>query len=384
MNFRFCTNLAKKPVALQTTLASMRILILHNLLWSQYKSVVFEKIAQTCSPDDEVLVVQTAITEKGREDLVDFDVSTFPYQYPFQLLNTIPLQQVSPVKTAISWLKIVFQFKPHVINLTGYNELGTLPVILFSKFLGIKTIITIESVAHLGGRLSALKGIYKKLVYFLIDGVYSYGLNTNRFLFEQGVPKSKILAFLNAFDQANFKLSGHPKKEEKPYLLYVGRLSPEKNIDALVELMNEINQELIIIGDGPERKRLEKISGKNIQFLGAIAWSKLPDYYAGAACLLLPSTYEPWGMVANEAQAMGKPIICTAACGCANDLVISGFNGLVVSDFRADKKQIIDFIHQLPENKLAYEQFAHRNNQVFAVDRLSLEMLAGMRKLVNH
>jgi glycosyltransferase involved in cell wall biosynthesis len=89
-------------------------------------------------------------------------------------------------------------------------------------------------------------------------------------------------------------------------------------------------------------------------------------------------------MVANEAQAMGKPIICTAACGCANDLVISGFNGLVVSDFRADKKQIIDFIHQLPENKLAYEQFAHRNNQVFAVDRLSREMLAGMQKLVNH
>ena len=362
----------------------MRILILHNLLWSQYKSVVFEKIAQTCSPDDEVLVVQTAITEKGREDLVDFDVSTFPYQYPFQLLNTIPLQQVSPIKTAISWLKIVFQFKPHVINLTGYNELGTLPVIIIAKFLGIKTIITIESVAHLGGRLSALKGIYKKLVYFLIDGVYSYGLNTNRFLFEQGVPKSKILAFLNAFDQANFKLSGLPKKEEKPYLLYVGRLSPEKNIDALVELMNEIDQELIIIGDGPERKRLEKISGKNIQFLGAIAWSKLPNYYAEAACLLLPSTYEPWGMVANEAQALGKPIICTAACGCANDLVISGFNGLVVSDFRADKKQIIDFIHQLPENKLAYEQFAHRNNQVFAVDRLSLEMLAGMRKLVNH
>ncbi len=362
----------------------MRILILHNLLWSQYKSVIFEKIAQTCAPEDEVLVVQTAITEKGREDLVDFSVSDFPYQYPFQLLNTIPLGQVSQLKTALSWLKIIVKFKPDVINLTGYNELGTLPVLFLAKLMGIKTIITIESVAHLGGRFSQLKGLYKKLVYGLIDGIYSYGLNTNRFLFEQGVPKAKILSFLNAFDQRNFKISEQATKKEKPYLLYVGRLSPEKNLDALVDLMEDIDLNLIIIGEGPERKRLEKISGKNIQFLGAVAWSKLPNYYAGSCCLLLPSTYEPWGMVANEAQALGKPIICTDACGCANDLVINNYSGLVVSDFRTEKKQIIDFIHQISEKALAYEQFASRNNQVFSVERLSMEMMTGMRQLLNH
>ena len=86
---------------MQTTLANMRILILHNLLWSQYKSVIFEKIAQTCASDDEVLVAQTAITEKGREDLVDFDVSTYAYQFPIHLLNRIPLEQVSPWKTML-------------------------------------------------------------------------------------------------------------------------------------------------------------------------------------------------------------------------------------------------------------------------------------------
>ena len=100
----------------------MRILILHNLLWSQYKSVVFEKIAQTCSPDDEVLVVQTAITEKGREDLVDFDVTSYAYQFPVKLLNRIPLQEVSPWKTMWDWIHNIREFKPDVINLTGYSE----------------------------------------------------------------------------------------------------------------------------------------------------------------------------------------------------------------------------------------------------------------------
>ncbi len=380
--FRYCKILAKKPVALQTTLANMRILILHNLLWSQYKSVIFEKIAQTCDSADELLVVQTTITEKSREDLVDFDLANFPYKYPFKLLNTIPLEQISFIKTAFDWIKIIWQFKPDVINLTGYNELGTLPVLILAKALGIKTIMTIESVAHQGGRFQLIKGVYKKLVYGLIDGVFSYGLNTNRFLFEQGVPKSKILSFLNSFDQRSFHISENTTVPQKPYLLYVGRLSPEKNIGALVDLMKGLDHQLVVIGDGPERSRLEKISGPNIQFLGSIAWAKLPNYFAGASCLLLPSSYEPWGMVANEAQAMGKPVICTSACGCANDLVINGFSGLVVEDFTLEKDRIIQFLQTLPTMQPIFEDFAERNNRVFSVDRLSQEMLTGMRKLL--
>jgi len=361
----------------------MRILILHNLLWSQYKSVIFEKIAQTCEPTDELLVVQTTITEKSREDLVDFDLVDFPYKYPFKLLNTIPLENVSPIKTAFDWIKIIRQYKPDVINLTGYFEIGTLPVLILAKVLGLKTIITIESVAHQGGRFQIIKHVYKKLVYGLVDGVFSYGLNTNRFLFEQGVPKSKILSFLNSFDQQSFQISEKTKVPEKPYLLYVGRLSPEKNIGALVDLMKGLDHQLVVIGDGPERSNLEKISGPNIQFLGSIAWANLPNYFAGASCLLLPSSYEPWGMVANEAQAMGKPVICTAACGCANDLVINGFSGLVVDDFTLEKERIIQFLHSLPTDKNRFEDFAERNSRVFSVDRLSKEMLVGMRKLLN-
>ena len=362
----------------------MRILILHNLLWSQYKSVIFEKIAQTCSPSDEVLVVQTAITEKGREDLVDFDVNNFPYKYPFKLLNQIPLQKVSKLQTVIRWINTILKFNPDVINLTGYNELGTIPVMLLAKLKGIKTIITIESVQHQGGRFQSIKLLYKKLVFQLSDGIFSYGLNTNRFLFEQGVPKQKILSYLNAFDQEKFQVSQAANTNVKPYLLYVGRISPEKNLESLVELMKVLDWNLKIVGEGPQREYLAQKSGPNVEFMGSVAWKKLPDIYQGAACLILPSTYEPWGMVANEAQALGKPVICTKACGCANDLVIDGKNGLVLEDIvKAENiERIQNFLKDLPKNQASIEAFSARNAQIFTVEQLASEMYQGFKRLI--
>ena len=65
----------------------MKILILHNQLWSQYKSIVFEKINNFCiNNGDELLVLQTSICENSRKDLIDFDVNSFNYRYKFILI----------------------------------------------------------------------------------------------------------------------------------------------------------------------------------------------------------------------------------------------------------------------------------------------------------
>jgi glycosyltransferase involved in cell wall biosynthesis len=394
MILEFCTNLAKKPVALQTTHANMRILILHNLLWSQYKSVVFEKIAQTCTPKDEVLVVQTAITEKGREDLVDFDVANYAYQFPVRLLNRIPLQQVSPWKTMWEWIRIILDFRPDVINLTGYSEVGTFPVLLLCKCLGIKTIMTVESIENLSARGNALanslKTIYKRFLIQLCDGFFSYGLNTNKFLFQSGVGKRQILSYLNAFDKVAFHAS-LPKQPDsphaKPYLLFVGRLSPEKNLPALFDLMKHLSIDLLVVGNGPQYDELtqkkQQESIENIHLLGTVAWANLANLYQHATALMLVSTAETWGMVANEAQELHKPVICTEACGCANDLVIDGKNGLVLSDITSPKNisKIQQFLDDFPKNQAAIEAFSERNSQIFSVEKLATEMLEGFHKI---
>ena len=125
----------------------MKILILHNQLWSQYKSIVFENINNLCRKNgDELLVLQTSISETSRKDLIDFDINNFNYRYNFILLNNKYLESTNSLYTTFKWLKYILIYKPDVINLTGYSELGTLFVLLITKILNIKTIITNESV----------------------------------------------------------------------------------------------------------------------------------------------------------------------------------------------------------------------------------------------
>jgi glycosyltransferase involved in cell wall biosynthesis len=63
----------------------------------------------------------------------------------------------------------------------------------------------------------------------------------------------------------------------------------------------------------------------------------LPGVLEGAGCLLLPSRFEPWGVVVHEAVAGGLAVICTSACGSASRLVNDGYNGRVIAPDQVDK-----------------------------------------------
>ena len=214
----------------------MKILILHNQLWSQYKSIVFENINYLCRKNgDELLVLQTSISENSRKDLIDFDINNFNYNYKFILLNSKYLESTNSISTTFKWLKYLFIYKPDVINLTGYSEPGTLLILLVSKLLNIKTIITNESVYHKQTEFFdlffSLKKTYKIILFYLTDYFFSYGISSNDFLYRHKVKKSKILSFLNSFDSERLKvLSEINYKNGDQYFLFVGRISFEKNI----------------------------------------------------------------------------------------------------------------------------------------------------------
>ncbi|MHA8071503.1 glycosyltransferase [Aquirufa ecclesiirivi] len=376
----------------------MRILIFHNLLWSQYKSVVFEKVAEICvEKNDELLVIETTITEAGREDLVDFDLSTYPYKFPVKLLSTKPLQHISPWKLGFEWIKVIFEFKPNVINFTGYAEPAALPVLLLCKLLGIKTVMTIESVKsqseNQNGLTHLLKSIVKSAIFKVTDGYFSYGLNSNQFLFRAGIEKKKIFTFLNSFDKVKFRQqitensSNLLDQIDEPYLLYVGRLSEEKNLFELIDLMKELPYTLKMAGNGPLladiNKKIQQEKITNIHVLGTVAWTELADLYRQATCLILVSTAETWGMVANEAQELGKPVICTEACGCANDLILDGYNGLVIKQLSdlEERNRIKQFLKELPEKSEYYADHSKRSSQIFGVEKLAYEMYQGFQLL---
>ncbi|MGF1570710.1 MAG: glycosyltransferase [Nodosilinea sp.] len=134
---------------------------------------------------------------------------------------------------------------------------------------------------------------------------------------------------------------------EDQVVLYVGRFDPRKGIETLIRAFGELDVlthphlRLVIAGgsdptqaDGAERRRLEAIVqeldlGDRVCFAGRVSDHDLPYYYAAADLCVVPSHYEPFGLVAIEAMACGTPVLASAVGG-LNFSVVSEETGLLV------------------------------------------------------
>ncbi|MGZ5435160.1 MAG: glycosyltransferase [Pyrinomonadaceae bacterium] len=106
----------------------------------------------------------------------------------------------------------------------------------------------------------------------------------------------------------------HMSNEIDDYYLVLSRLMPYKRIDLAIEACKRMNRRLIVIGDGPDRKRLEKLGDDRIEFLGRQP-DKIVNYYAARCRALLFPGEEDFGMAPLEANAAGRPVIAYRAGG---------------------------------------------------------------------
>lgn len=118
---------------------------------------------------------------------------------------------------------------------------------------------------------------------------------------------------------------GHP---DAPLLLYIGRLSAEKEIDRIKPVLEAIpNARLALVGDGPNREQLEThFAGTHTHFVGYLAGEELASAYASADVFVFPSRTETLGLVLLEAMAAGCPVVAANAGGIP-DIVTDGENG---------------------------------------------------------
>ena len=143
---------------------------------------------------------------------------------------------------------------------------------------------------------------------------------------------------------------------------------------------DNLNYKLVLVGDGPLKEKLQNDILQydlNIQITGSILWNELSDYYKKSLCLILPSINETWGMVANEAIQMGVSVICSSSCGCANDLVIDNYSGLVVDNFDFTKddltySKILNFLQNI---NVINKTFLNNNALVFDSEKLIIDSL---------
>lgn len=118
-------------------------------------------------------------------------------------------------------------------------------------------------------------------------------------------------------------------------MLYVGRLSKEKKIETLLKSAKQLNSRrddlrFVIAGGGPAdayyREMARKLRLHNIEFLGPVSRQALPRVYAASDVFCIPSTFETQGIVALEAMATGKPVVCADYLA-LKTLIVNGKNG---------------------------------------------------------
>jgi glycosyltransferase involved in cell wall biosynthesis len=111
------------------------------------------------------------------------------------------------------------------------------------------------------------------------------------------------------------------------YYLVLSRLVGYKRIDLAVQAFNQLQEKLVIIGDGPDRARLQALAGPTISFLGHQTDEETKNYLEGCRALIFPGL-EDFGIAPVEAQACGRPVIAFAGGG-ALETVLPGETGLL-------------------------------------------------------
>lgn len=111
-----------------------------------------------------------------------------------------------------------------------------------------------------------------------------------------------------------------PKKEHENYFLIVSTLTPYKRVDLAVELFNKLGKRLVIIGDGSDRARLQRMAAGNIDFLGFKEDSVVKEYLENCRAFIFPGE-EDFGIAPVEAMACGKPVLAFRRGGLTESMV---------------------------------------------------------------
>jgi glycosyltransferase involved in cell wall biosynthesis len=115
----------------------------------------------------------------------------------------------------------------------------------------------------------------------------------------------------------------YPASDSRDYYLIVTALVPYKQVDLALEAFNRMGKRLIIVGDGPEKKRLMERAQPNLEFLPWQAGAALRDLYCGCQALIFPGE-EDFGIVPLEAQSCGRPVVAYGRGGVLETVLPAG------------------------------------------------------------
>lgn len=248
-----------------------------------------------------------------------------------------------------------------------------------------------------GGFPGEERWLLRKLKTYLISSAslwLSSGSQCTRYLRHYGAQDDRIREYplaaaelsagaqaqqMTPADRAQFK-AVHQLGEVT--LLAVGQFIPRKGFDVLIRAFGTLQGEagipsvsLLLVGGGPEKSRyarmIREAGIRNVTLLDFMQQSELAPYWQAADLFVLPTRYDVWGLVLNEAASFGLPIVTTSRAGAAHDLVRHGENGFVVPP--DDEDALLQGCLQLVRDRGLRERFSRRSRELaalYSLDRM--------------
>lgn len=274
--------------------------------------------------------------------------------YSFQNIAPFEIESVEKIGEIIdrsvidksSMLKKIKEFNPDALIVSGWKDNLYIKICRYFKKKKIPIILTFDTQPNGGfnNRLFRGKFISKIIIFYLkiylrnlADKVWVPGNKQIEFAKKLGFKKKDCWAGLYASDLNKYRkiniLRNELGYENKDHsFLFVGRYVKDKGLDVLYDAYkyyksnNKKPWKLICAGGGdfPFKNNILGIENK-----GFIQPKDINNLFLKASALVLPSTFEPWGVIVHEATAAGLPIIVSDACGSSEHLVKNGINGYI-------------------------------------------------------
>lgn len=249
---------------------------------------------------------------------------------------------------------------------------------------------------------------YKKLVIMQVDGgiaqdrgfilnklmslimqrnhvFLSSGKETDKYLFYYGVKNDQIFhyhfsSYFKKDIENNIKLKEDKKKlkqDDKIIIFSVGQQIHRKGYDVLAKACIDLpsHVKVVIAGGVPDKETAEIIQQydiQNIEFIGFKSKTELYDYFAVSDIFVLPTRYDIWGLVINEAMSFALPIVSTNKCVAAMEFNSKERNGFIVETENPEQLHIA--LLKLVKDRNLREEYG--KNSLKLIENYSLEQMA--------
>jgi glycosyltransferase involved in cell wall biosynthesis len=352
-----------------------KVLIITNIP-SPYRVLQFNELAKGLGP--KLCVVYFQQTESNR------NWKTPNLEHKSVFLNR---SRTSGRKFHPGVFRYLVRENPQIVITTGFTATIFLTFI-YTKLTKKKFVIFTDSWLYPVSNLNFYHRLIRTFLIPRADASICVGKKGKEFLYTYGAKENSIFLSPLAIDNDHYSRFFKENKNKEFDFVFSGQFIHRKMPFFVLDILRKLktirnNINILILGSGHlKQEMIRQLKEINVSYSypGFIHQESLAQNYANARILLFPTKEDPWGIVANEACAVGTPVITCENAGVADDLVIHDFNGFVLP---LDVDVWVEHILRLLSDIALYDTFSR--NSLLHIQKYSVENAArGIENAINY